>query len=78
MHQIFIKALTGKTITLDVELTDTIESVKYKIQHDKGIPKQQQRLIYSGRPLDDNCTLDDYNIVNNTTIYLVFRLRSIT
>jgi len=74
-EQLFVKTLTGKTVTIEVEEGESIEDVKAKIAEKEGIPPEQQRLIFGGQQLQDAKTLEDYDVGDDATLHLVLRLR---
>jgi ubiquitin len=74
--QLFVKTLTGKTVSIEVEEGETIEDVKAKIAEKEGIPAEQQRLIFGGQQLQDQKTLMDYDVGDDSTLHLVLRLVS--
>ena len=74
--QVFVKTLTGKTISIECEPDESIESLKAKIMEKEGIPPDQQRIIFDGKELKANMkSLSDYDIEDDSTIQLVLRLR---
>lgn len=73
--QIFVKTSTGKTITLEIEPTDFIKEVKVKIQDKEGFLPVEQVLVFAGKTLEDENTLQDYNIQKESTLHLLLRLK---
>lgn len=71
--RMFIRTQTGKTITLDVEPSDTIKTVLSKIQDEDFIPPKWRRLVFAGKPLEDSHTFSFYNIEKESTVHLLAR-----
>ena len=76
--ELFVKTLTGKTVTIEVEEGESIEDVKAKISEKEGIPPEQQRIIFGGQQLQDGKTIDDYDLSDDSTLHLVLRLVSLS
>jgi ubiquitin C len=72
---VFVKTLTGKTVTLNLPSNATVADMKQAFQDKEGISADQQRLIFSGKALEDGRTLAEYNIVNESKVYFALRLR---
>ncbi|CAJ1359199.1 unnamed protein product, partial [Effrenium voratum] len=73
--QIFIKTLTGRKTNFNFELDNTVRHVKEALQEKEGIQVEQIRLIYSGKQMSDECTLNDYNVKPGSTVHMVLQLR---
>lgn len=73
--QVHVKTFAGKTITVEVEPDESIESLKNKLQSKEGIPINQQRILFGGKQLDSKKTISDYDIQNESTMHMVLRLR---
>ena len=73
--QIFVKTLTNKSITVDVEPHTTVRQLKEEVFRKEGIPVEHQRLVFAVKQLEDERTLADYNIIRDSTVHLVLRLR---
>ena len=70
-----VRTLTGKEIEIDIDLTDTMQRVKERVEEKEGIPPVQQRLIFAGKQMNDDKTAKDYNIEGGSVLHLVLALR---
>ena len=73
--QVFVKTFAGKTLTVEVEPDESVESLKNKLQSKEGIPPNQQRILFGGKQLDSKKSISDYGIEDESTMNMVLRLR---
>lgn len=71
---IFVKMLTGKTLTLEYKPKESVIEFKQRVMHQEGIPIEQQRMIFAGVQLENDRLLSDYNVKEESTLHLVLRL----
>jgi len=72
--QLFVKSLQGTTFTIDADPSDTITTLKEKIAQKHNLPAGEQRLVYSGKQLEESRTLSDYNLQSGATLHMLMRL----
>ena len=73
--KVFVAMLSGRSITIEVDSSDTVANIKAKVQDREGVRPEDQRLLFHGKQLEDEYTLQDYQVMNSSTLHLVMRLR---